>query len=99
MFLVKAFRVHVRQPLSIRPINVDMTLEVELYLWIHAVLQCCLPYSLKILISRVKRRSPENGVVHYIFTNAGPAYANPIVIPRILIYFTDRIFYLKPTIT
>ena len=56
----------------------------------------CRAYNMKILIFQVKRPSPGNGVVHCDITSTGAAHANPVVISRTLIEFTDQISYLKP---
>ena len=57
------------------------------------VMQYCLPYNMKILIPKVKRRSRRNEVFHCDIT--GPARTNPVGASWILIQFTDQIFYLK----
>ena len=86
MFVVKAFRMHQRQLVSIRLINVDMTPEKRFAkLCLDGSIQYCLPYNKKIPISQVKRRSPRNGVVHCAITNTGPAHENTVVISPILI--------------
>ena len=96
MFLVKAFRAHQRQPVSILLINADMTREWRFAeLCLNRVMQYCLPYNMKILISQVKRWSLGNRAVHYDIANTGPTHANPVVIFLIidLIYRSD--FLLK----
>ena len=98
-FLVKAFRAHQRQPVSIRLINPNMTRErrfAELYL--DEFMQYCVHYNMEILISQVKQRIPGNGVVHCDITNTVPAHRNPIVLFLIfdLIYRPD---FLLETVT
>ena len=75
MFLVKAFRAHKSQCVLIPMIDIDMMSEQHFAeLCLDGVMQDCLPYSMKILISQVKRQSPGNGVVHYVITNIVPAH-------------------------
>ena len=86
MLFVKAFRARQRQPVSILLTNVDMMRDQRLpELCLDGVMQHCIPYSMKTLISQVKRQIPENGVVHCDITNTVPAHANSIATFRILI--------------
>ena len=65
MFLVKVFRAHQRQPVSIRLINVDVTPERRsAKICLDEAVQYGLPYKMKILIFQVKWRVLENEVVH-----------------------------------
>ena len=54
-------------------------------LCLDEVMQYCLPCNMKILVSQVKRRIPENEVVHCDIINTVSAHANPVVTLRILI--------------
>ena len=55
MVLVKTFRPHQMEPVSIRLINVDMTPERRFTeICLDGVMRYCLPYNMKILISQVK---------------------------------------------
>ena len=59
--LVKVFRLHQRQPVSIRLINVDMTPEQPFVdLCLDGVWQYCLPRNVKSLISQEIRQNPRN---------------------------------------
>ena len=86
MFLVKTFRARQRQPVSIHLINADMIRDSYFpELCLDGVMQYCLPYNMKTLISQVKRQIPGNGVVHCDITDTGSAHADPFVTSRILI--------------
>ena len=86
MFLVQAFKAHQREPVTIRLVNVDMTPEERFSeLCLDGVTYYCLHYNKKILIPRIKRRSPENGVVYCAINTTGLAHTNFIVMSRILI--------------
>ena len=83
---VKTFRARQKQPVSIRLINVDMMRYPRLpVLCLDGVVQHCLRYSMKTLISQVKRRIPGNEVVHCDITNTVSAHASPVAIFWILI--------------
>ena len=86
MFFVKTLRKCQRQPVSISLINVDMMRDQRFpELCLDGVMQYCLPYNMKTLISLVKRRSPGNEVVHCDITNTVSAHANHVVTSLILI--------------
>ena len=86
MLFVKTFRVRQRQPVSIRLTNAAMMHDPRLSeLCLDGVMQHYLPYSMKTLISQVKRRIPGNEVVHCDITNKVPAHANPVATFRMLI--------------
>ena len=79
MLFVKTFRVRQRQLVSIRLTNVAMMCDPRLSeLCLDGVMQHCLPYSMKTLISQVKRRIPGNEVVHCDITDTVPAHANRV---------------------
>ena len=54
-------------------------------LCLDGVIQYCLPYNMKTMISQVKRRIPGNEVVLCDITNTVPADAYPVTTFRILI--------------
>lgn len=95
-FLVKAFRAHQRQLVSICLIKADITPEKRFAdSCLNRVMQYWLPYKnrdfpsnvylTKIVITQVKQRRPANRVVHETITKTGSAHANPIAIFRVLI--------------
>ena len=72
MFLVKIFRARQRQPVSIHLINADMIRESYFpELCLDGVMQYCLPYNMKTLISQVKRQIPGNGLFIVILQTQG----------------------------
>ena len=80
IFLLKTFRARQRQSVSIRLINVDMMREPRFPgLCLDGVMQYCLPYNMKTLISKIKRQISGNEVVHCDITNTVSAHANPVV--------------------
>ena len=86
IFLLKTFRARQRQSVSIRLINVDMMREPRFPgLCLDGVMQYCLPYNMKTLISKIKRQISGNEVVHCDITNTVSAHANPVVWSRIVI--------------
>ena len=86
MFLVKTFRARQKQPVSIHLINVDMMRDPRFpTLSLDGVIQYCLPYNMKALISQVKRQIHGNEIVHCDIANTEPAHANPVVTSQILI--------------
>ena len=97
MFLVKTFRARQKQPVSIPLIHIDMMRDPRFpELCLDGVMQYCLLYNMKTLISQVKRQIPGNGVVYCDITNTGPAHENPVVTSRMFIQPADQISYLKP---
>ena len=86
MLFVKIFRARQRQPVLIHLFNVDVMRYPRCpEFCLGEVLQYCLPYNMKTLISQVKRRIPGNEIVHCDITNTVPAHANAVVTSRILI--------------
>ena len=80
MFFVKTFTAHQRQPVSIRMIIADMMRDPRFpELCVDGVMQYCLPYNMKTMISQVKRRIPGNEVVHCDNANTVSAHAIPVV--------------------
>ena len=56
MFLVKTFRARQKQPVSMHLINVDMMRDSGFpELCLDGIMQYCLPYNMKTLISEVKQ--------------------------------------------
>ena len=75
MLFVKIFRVRQRQSVSIRLTNVAIMRDPRLSeLRLDEVMQHCLPYSMKTLISQVKRRIPGNEAVYCDIINTVPAH-------------------------
>ena len=86
MFFIKTFRARQRQPVSIHQINVDMMCDPRFpELCLDGVMQYCLFYNMKTLISQVRQRMAGNEIFHCDITNTVPAHANPVVTSRILI--------------